>query len=510
MSDATEFDVKPFSKPQHPGSPKPKGDGSLSSGPGGPPENSFGSDTGSGFAGAIGFGNSDSFDNPSDLKSNHGGSDNNSGGLATSLKGSPKNKKPRLHYAWAIAIGCCFMNAGGLGAVLDAAGVFFVPVCDDLGFLRGDLQLYLTFYFVATIIAMPLVGWILPKYNIRIVLSVAMALTALGVAAMATYTEVWQWYISGAIFGLAGSFIFVVPAPILIINWFKKRTGVVLGVVMMFSGIGGAILAPVFTWLIELFGWRQSYFFAAVIISFLVLPFTLFVFRFRPSDMGLKPYGWTEKDEAAERMRIAAQKTHSVSGVPFKRAVRSVGFVCMFLFCGLAAYYAGFNSNLPGFAISIGYTPIFGAGMLSAVMIGNMFDKLVMGYLNDKVGVRLTVFIQLAMIVIGFIGFLSLQTSEVGLLVAAFFFGVQNSLFSISTPLMIRRLFGEKDYARIFTWARIGTGVIGAFGPPTVGYIYDFTGTYNYAFMVGIAVALVAALVMITAELTRKRLAWEK
>ena len=53
------------------------------------------------------------------------------------------------------------MQAGGLGAVLDAAGVFFVPVCDDLGFTRSELSLYLTFYFIATVFAMPLVGkWI--------------------------------------------------------------------------------------------------------------------------------------------------------------------------------------------------------------------------------------------------------------------------------------------------------------------------------------------------------------
>ena len=418
--------------------------------------------------------------------------------------GSPKPKH-KLHYAWFIALGCCFMNAGGLGAVLDAAGVFFVPVCEDLGFLRGDLQLYLTFYFIATIFAMPVVGYILPKYNIRIVLSIALLLTALGVFLMGTYSEVWQWYMSGSIFGLAGSFIFVVPAPILIINWFKKRTGLVLGIVMMFSGIGGAILAPVFTYLIELFGWRQSYYIAAIIIILLVMPFTLFVFRFKPKDIGLKPYGWTKEDEDEQK---DTTKKQVLPGVSFKSAVFTIPFLCMFLFCGLAAYFAGFNSNLPGFATSIGYSPMFGAGMLSAVMIGNMLDKLVMGYLNDKIGVRITVFIQLVMVVIGFLGFLFFQASEIGLLVAAFFFGVQNSLFSISTPLMIKRLFGERDYTRIFTFARIGTGVIGAFGPPTIGYIYDFSKTYDYAFLVGIAVALLAALVMLVAEVSRRRLVW--
>ena len=64
---------------------------------------------------------------------------------------------------------------------------------------------------------------------------------------------------SGVVFGLAGSFIFVVPAPILIDNWFKKHKGLALGCAMSFSGIGGAVLSPVFTLLIETFGWREAY-----------------------------------------------------------------------------------------------------------------------------------------------------------------------------------------------------------------------------------------------------------
>ena len=76
-------------------------------------------------------------------------------------------EKSRFHYAWLILIGCCFMQAGGLGAVLDAAGVFFVPVCDSLGFSRSEISLYLTFYFIATVFAMPLVGRWITRFNIN-------------------------------------------------------------------------------------------------------------------------------------------------------------------------------------------------------------------------------------------------------------------------------------------------------------------------------------------------------
>ena len=178
----------------------------------------------------------------------------------------------RVHYAWLILIGCCFMQAGGLGAVLDAAGVFFVPVCDSLGFSRSEISLYLTFYFIATVFAMPLVGRWITRFNINRLLSVSFLLVIAAVAAMGFYTEPWQWWVSGIVFGLAGSFIFVMPAPILIGNWFHTRKGIALGVAMSFSGIGGAILSPVFTLFIQTFGWREAYLIAAVVMGVLVLP----------------------------------------------------------------------------------------------------------------------------------------------------------------------------------------------------------------------------------------------
>lgn len=84
------------------------------------------------------------------------------------------------------------MQAGCLGAVLDACGVFFVPVCEDLGFARSEISLYLTFYFIATIFAMPIVGKWVSKYNINRVLSIAFILVVAAVAAMGFYSEPWQ------------------------------------------------------------------------------------------------------------------------------------------------------------------------------------------------------------------------------------------------------------------------------------------------------------------------------
>lgn len=398
------------------------------------------------------------------------------------------------------------MQAGGLGAVLDAAGVFFVPVCNDLGFSRSEISLYLTFYFIATVFAMPIVGKWITKYNLNRVLSVSFSLVVAAVAAMGIYSEPWQWWISGVVFGLAGSFIFVVPTPILIGNWFRSHKGLALGAAMSFSGIGGAILSPIFTLLIEALGWREAYLIAAVIMATLVLPWTLFVFKLHPEDIGWKPYGWTEEDELAEELR--EQKHLDKPGVPLSKALRTIPFVCMFLFAGLIAYFAGFNSHLPGFAQSVGFSALVGSSLLTAVMVGNVVEKFFVGWLNDKIGVQFTVNIQLAMVSLGFLGFILAGDNLVMLYVSAFLFGAQNSLVSVSTPLLVRQIFGERDFPAIFTYTRIGTGVIGCLGPVTVAGIFDMTGSFIPAFVLGIGITFLGFLSVRLAYVFRSKLHW--
>ncbi|MCL1847445.1 MAG: MFS transporter [Coriobacteriia bacterium] len=416
-------------------------------------------------------------------------------------------KKPSFHYAWVILISCCAIEAGGLGGMMDAAGVFFVPVTGDLGFGRGELALYMSINMFVQAFIMPIAGRWLPKYNINILLTAAFALLVVALGAMSFYNEPWQWWISGVLIGIGGGFVFLMPAPILINNWFKKRRGLALAIGMSFSGIGGAILSPIFASIIEAFGWRTGYLSAAVILAVLVLPFTLFVVKFKPEDKGLKPYGWSEEDERVAQALIAESKT--VPGVPASKAVRSIPFVCIFLFGGLIAYFMGFNTHLPGFANSAGFSPIVASTVLSAVMVGNVLEKLVMGWVNDKVGVQLSVNIQLVMVLLGFVGFIFVGHNLVFLYISAFLFGAQNSLVAVSTPLLIRQIFGNKDFILIYAYVRLGTGLIGSFGPLTVGTLFDITGTYTASFLVGIGIVVLALVVVRTAYVLRRRLTWE-
>lgn len=411
-----------------------------------------------------------------------------------------EKSKPRFHYAWLVAIGCCVLNATGLAGIMESGGVFLGEVARDI----GDVTLFLTFYFISTIVAMPIVGHVLQKYNARIVLTIAFVITAGAFGASGFYTEPWMWYINGAIFGLFGSFIFVVPVPIMILNWFKKRTGLVMGVVMCLAGVGGIILSRVYAVLINAFGWREAYMIAGVILILLTIPFTAFVFAMKPSDIGKTAYGEGEEPAPSDVNGVVKKG----SGVPFKQALASPPFVMMFLICGLVAFFGTVLTILSKFGQSIGLPLDQAAALISVALAGNLISKIVLGALNDKIGIQKTVLIQVAMIFIGLCIMVFLQDIYAALAVGAFFFGAQATMYSIATPLLIRRYFGEKDYTRIFTWARIGAGVLGAIGSTIVFLVFSNFGSYTPVFIIGIFVIITIFICFLIAEATRKKLVW--
>ncbi|GHT78487.1 MFS transporter [Actinomycetota bacterium] len=424
-----------------------------------------------------------------------------------------ENKSSKSRYAWLIFAGCCIMNATGLAGIMESGGVFLGEVAKDV----GDVTMFLTCYFVTTIVAMPIVGQVLQKYNTRVVLTVAFLVTAGAFGASGFYTEVWMWYINGVIFGFFGSFIFVVPVPIMILNWFKKRTGLIMGICMCFSGIGGIVLSRVYALLINAFAWRTAYIIAGIILLVLTIPFTAFVFAMKPSDIGKTAYG--AETEVAPRVVDGIAEDEAVpgvsgvaksgSGVPFKQAITSVPFVMMFLICGLVAFFGTVLTILSKFGQSIDLPLDMAANLISMALAGNMISKIGLGWLNDKIGINRTVFIQMGMIMVGLLILAFMQDNYIALLVGAFFFGAQTTLYSIATPLLIRRYFGEKDYTRVFTWARIGTGVLGAIGSTIVFVIFSTFGSYTPVFYIGIGVVLACLACFLVAEATRKNLKWE-
>ncbi|MCI8468995.1 MAG: MFS transporter [Eggerthellaceae bacterium] len=410
----------------------------------------------------------------------------------------------RIHRAWIMLVACSCLGIGYLALIFGPNGVFFVAVCDDMGFARSDIAAWQQVHFIASALCMPVFGWLYERVSLRVVLSVSALGCVAASALMGTYDEAWQWMISGLLYGSLGAGLMYLPQAVVIGNWFDRRRGLALGISTAVAALATSVIAPLFAVLIDAMGWRSAYFAQAALIAAFTLPFTLFVIVRKPADVGALPYGYEPGGDAQER----ATATGS-AGVPFRRALVSVPFVMLFLFAGIASLIgSGFDAHMAGYAVSIGFSPLFGSFLVSALYAGSFCEKLIMGWLNDRIGVQRTVMLELALVAAGMLGLVLLR-NEVGLILASFVFGVQDSFISVSLPLLVRSFFGERDFARIFAWANVGSGLLGSFGSRLVGLSYDVTASFLPAFWVGIAACPVAVVLLLVARRGARRLTWE-
>lgn len=406
----------------------------------------------------------------------------------------------RIPYAFVIMGCCCLLQAFGMGLILNCGSLFYVPICEDMGFLRSEIATYMTGYFIGTTLVTPMAGKLLSRFDIRIVMAVAIAILSFSVGVMSAFTAIWQWQVSGFFVGAAGSCIFVLPSATLVGNWFIKRRGVVYGIVMACSSVSAAVFSQVLHGIIFDEGWRAAYLFVGVVSFCVIFPCTLLL-RGKPSDVGAVPYGFV-KD-------VEGRSAPAMRGVAVKAAVASLAFWCLFVFAGVASFiHGGIEQHLPGYVESVGFASSFAAAVVSAQSIGSVIDKLVMGWLNDKLGVQRTTLIELALIVLGIMGFILLH-NPVLLMVSAVLFGVQDSLMSVSLPLLIREIFGSKNYTQIHAWIRTGVGIFGSFSGVAVGAVFDVTGTFVPAFLGLMAICFLAMACIRIAYRMRKGLVWE-
>ena len=406
----------------------------------------------------------------------------------------------KYNFAWAVMVACCILQAFGMGLVLNCGALFYVPVCNDLGFTRAEISTYMAGYFVGNTITMPIAGHILTKYDMRKVIAASTVVLGISIFAMSFYHEIWQWQLSGTLVGISGAFIFVLPAASLTGSWFVKHRGLVYGVVMACSGISAAVFSMVINAIIGSAGWRVAYQFVGIACMVAILPCCLFFYN-KPRVIGAVPYGY-DAEKLVDGVRPSEQ------GVPTKVAVMSIPFWCLFLFAGIASFcHGGVNQHTPAFIQSVGFTATFAASIVSFESMGSVFDKLFMGYLNDKIGVKWTAILQFCIILLGLFGFI-FSRNPVVLYVAAVCFGIQDSLMSVSLPLLIRSIFGNANYTQIHAWIRCGVGLFGSFSGILVGHIFDVTGSYLPAFYVMIFVCLAGILTVVAAYYFAKRHGW--
>jgi len=153
----------------------------------------------------------------------------------------------------------CFVTLFLLwGSCYNRFGVFFTPLLKEFHGTHASISLCATAIVLFTGAGAPLAGWLVKLVDVRIVMALGATLAGIsliGISNATSFSHLLGWYVSLGI-GLGGSTM--VPASLVITNWFKERRGTVLGVATAGMELGGVIMTLLSAHLITTRGWRTA------------------------------------------------------------------------------------------------------------------------------------------------------------------------------------------------------------------------------------------------------------
>src|SRR6516164_1368575 len=194
------------------------------------------------------------------------------------------------HYAWVI-VGVCFAVAVMTAGVRSTPGVLIVPLEDEFGWSRAIISFALGVNLLLFGAIGPFAAAIMDRFGARRTITLALAVTAVGVLVTPAMSHPWQLILLwGVVVGLSTGFVGGFLAAYIAGRWFRAREGFVVGVLTAANAAGQLVFLPTMASLVTHFGWRfMSLALAGAVMVFLPLPALLM--RDRPEDIGLRPYG---------------------------------------------------------------------------------------------------------------------------------------------------------------------------------------------------------------------------
>ena len=133
---------------------------------------------------------------------------------------------------------------------MNSGGLFLTPVANDLNVNMGVLTIYFSISSLVLMLALPILGRFIGKINIKTLIIASVILQGGIFACFGLLSNVWGFYILSIPMAIGTAIPCHILGPVIVNSWFKKNTGLAMGVMMAISGGVSAILQPQITSLI--------------------------------------------------------------------------------------------------------------------------------------------------------------------------------------------------------------------------------------------------------------------
>ena len=377
--------------------------------------------------------------------------------------------------------GQIYVLAASVLTLLIGSGAMFLvvvalkPIAAEFSWPRAVPSLAFSLQFLGAGFGGFFMGRVLDRYGMGPPALVASITIPCGAILLSQFDAAWQLYaIYGLLIGFLGTGALAAPAMANIARWYVRRRGMAVGMVAGGQALAGIMWPPIFVLVMEAHGWRtMALAFGAVAAIF--LPALALVLRRRPE----MPSGTPGTPAASDRRSVARP------GSPISVGALQVSLCAAIIGCCVAMGLP--LGHLVSYVTDLGHTASSAAGVLSVMLMSAFVSRAVfVGLLADNIGGLRALFLfsgtQAAM--------LAAFTAVHGLAelyVIAILFGLgYGGIFPVYA-VAIRELMPIAEAGRrtglVFLFGALAMG----FGSWIGGILFDATGTYVSAFLLGVA-----------------------
>jgi len=371
-------------------------------------------------------------------------------------------------YAWTrLVMALLLSTVGGVG--MWSVVVALPPVQAEFGVARADASLPYTLTMIGYGLSGILMGRLSDRFGIMVPVMGGTIVLALGYVLAGSASSLWQFTLAqGLLIGVGSSATF---APLLADTslWFTRRRGIAVAIFASGNYLAGTIWPPIVQHFIETAGWRHTYVGIGVFCVATMLPLALLLKRRAPATGN------------------TAAGAPAVSWSPRPLGVSSRTLQVLLVIAPLSCCVAMSmpQVHLVAYCGDLGYGAARGTQMLSLMLACGIVSRLAFGWICDRIGGLRTLLVGSSLQGLALLLFLPFD-SLVSLYVISAMFGLFQGGIVPSYAIIVREHFPPNEAG-----ARVGIVMMAslfgmALGGWMSGAIFDWTGSYDAAFVNGI------------------------
>ena len=380
----------------------------------------------------------------------------------------PVKSEPESTYAWVrVFAALAIMTIGGAG--MYSMGVALPLVQADFSATRGDASLPYTLTMIGFGVGGILMGRLADRFGIVVPVMIGALGLGAGFVLAGTAPSLVQFsFAHGVLIGLLGCSATFAPLVADTSLWFNRRRGIAVAICASGNYLAGTVWPPILQYAFDTAGWRATYVGLGCFCTATMLLLAL-VLRRRPPAL----------ESSAVRSFSQSERPLGLSPNALMALLMIAGVACCVAMSMPQVHIVAYCGDL-------GYGAARGAEMLSLMFGFGVLSRLAFGFVTDRLGGLRTLLLASVLQAIAIALFIPFD-SLVSLYIVSALFGVFQGGLVPQYAIVVREYFAPREAG-----VRVGIVLMStlfgmALGGWISGAIFDVTGSYQAAFVNGLA-----------------------